>query len=167
MNVEPNSSLPIHIARAYGLQQPRPTVPVEQAREAVEAQRTEIRKELTNSQRNIARLIAGVVPGGIDFDAFTSDRVQVDDPNEKALVLKLMQFGPTVASVADSLEPHRLCNYLYELASTFHKFFEHCPVLRSDVPDDVRQGRLALCKLVALTLRRGLDLLGIDVVERM
>jgi len=105
--------------------------------------------------------------GEIDFDAFTSDRVQVDDPNEKALVLKLMQFGPTVASVADSLEPHRLCNYLYELASTFHKFFEHCPVLRSDVPPDVRQGRLALCKLVALTLRQGLDLLGIDVVERM
>lgn len=105
--------------------------------------------------------------GEIDFDAFTSGRVEVKDPNEKALVLKLMQFGPTVASVGESLEPHRLCNYLYELASTFHKFFEHCPVLRSDVPDDVRQGRLALCKLVALTLRQGLDLLGIGVVERM
>jgi hypothetical protein len=80
MNVEPNSSLPIHIARAYGLQQAKPTVPVEQAREAVEAQRTEIRKELTNSQRNIARLIAGVVPGGIDFDApepIPSDRTSI------------------------------------------------------------------------------------------
>ncbi len=105
--------------------------------------------------------------GGIDFDAFTSGHVQVEDSNEKALVLKLMQFGPTVESVADSLEPHRLCNYLYELASGFHKFFEHCPVLRSDVPDDVRRGRLALCKLVALTLRQGLELLGIEVVERM
>ncbi|MFN3166305.1 MAG: arginine--tRNA ligase [Phycisphaeraceae bacterium] len=105
--------------------------------------------------------------GGIDFDAFTADHVQVDDPNEKALVLKLIQFGPTVASVADSLEPHRLCNYLYDLASAFHKFFEHCPVLRSDVDPRVKQGRLALCKLVALTLRQGLDLLGIGVVERM
>lgn len=105
--------------------------------------------------------------GEIDFDGFVSDAVRVDDPNEKALVLKLMQFGPTVASVADSLEPHRMCNYLYELASSFHKFFEHCPVLRSDVPEDVRQGRLALCKLVALTLRQGLGLLGIGVVERM
>ena len=105
--------------------------------------------------------------GEVDFAGFTSDHVQVEHPNEKALVLKLMQFGPTVAAVSDSLEPHRLCNYLYELASAFHKFFEQCPVLRSDVPDDVRQGRLALCKLVALTLKQGLDLLGIGVVERM
>lgn len=105
--------------------------------------------------------------GEIDFAAFTADHVQVDDPAEKTLVLKLMQFGATVDSVAESLEPHRLCNYLYELASAFHKFFESCPVLRSDVDPDVRQGRLALCKLVALTLERGLGLLGIAVVERM
>nr|MBX2850424.1 hypothetical protein [Phycisphaeraceae bacterium] len=105
--------------------------------------------------------------GEIDFSGFTSDHVQVQEPAEKALVLKLMQFGSTVDSVADSLEPHRMCNYLYELASAFHKFFESCPVLRSDVAEDVRQGRLALCKLVALTLKQGLDLLGIGVVERM
>jgi len=97
---------------------------------------------------------------------YTAD-VRIDDPNEKALSLKLAQFAGVVDAVADSLEPHRLCNYLYELASAFHKFFESCPVLRSDVPDDVRHGRLALCKLVALTLERGLDLLGIGVVERM
>lgn len=105
--------------------------------------------------------------GEIDFALFTADHVQVEEPAEKVLVLKLMQFGSTVDSVADSLEPHRMCNYLYELASAFHKFFESCPVLRSDVSDDVRQGRLALCKLVALTLERGLGLLGIGVVERM
>lgn len=93
--------------------------------------------------------------------------VTIGDPNEKALVLKLMQFGPTVESVAESLEPHRLCNYLYDLASAFHKFYEHCPVLRSDVPEDVRASRLALCKLVATALERGLDLLGIGVVDRM
>ena len=105
--------------------------------------------------------------GEIDFAAFSSDHVQVQEPAEKALVLKLMQFGSTVDSVADSLEPHRMCHYLYELASAFHKFFESCPVLKSDVPPDVKQGRLALCKLVALTLERGLGLLGIGVVERM
>jgi len=105
--------------------------------------------------------------GAIDFAGFTADHVEVKEPAEKALVLKLMQFGSTVDSVADSLEPHRLCNYLYELASAFHKFFESCPVLRSDVDPDVKQGRLALCKLVALTLERGLGLLGIGVVERM
>jgi len=74
MSVEPNTntgSLPFHIARAYGVEPDRPRVPVDQARQAVEAQRTEIRRELTNSQRNIARLIAGVVPGGIDFSRET------------------------------------------------------------------------------------------------
>ena len=105
--------------------------------------------------------------GEIDFTTFTADQVQVHEPAEKALVLKLMQFGSTVDSVADSLEPHRMCNYLYELASAFHKFFESCPVLKSDVAPEVKQGRLALCKLVALTLERGLGLLGIGVVERM
>ena len=93
--------------------------------------------------------------------------IAVAEANEKALVLKLMQFGPTVASVAESLEPHRLCNYLYDLASAFHKFYEHCPVLRSDVPPEVRDSRLALCKLVASALEQGLDLLGIEVVDRM
>jgi arginyl-tRNA synthetase len=105
--------------------------------------------------------------GEIDFTSFSADHVQVQEPAEKALVLKLMQFGSTVDSVADSLEPHRMCNYLYELASAFHKFFESCPVLKSDVPDDVRRGRLSLCKLVALTLEQGLGLLGIGVVKRM
>ncbi|MEM9414085.1 MAG: arginine--tRNA ligase [Planctomycetota bacterium] len=96
-----------------------------------------------------------------------SASIEVGHDNEKALVLKLMQFGPTVAAVADSLEPHRLCNYLYDLASAFHKFYEHCPVLRSDIPTDVRDSRLALCKIVASALEHGLDLLGIGVVERM
>lgn len=105
--------------------------------------------------------------GEIDFASFTGAAVQVAEPAEKALVLKLMQFGSTVDSVADSLEPHRMCNYLYDLASAFHRFFESCPVLKADVPPEVRKGRLALCKLVALTLERGLGLLGIDVVERM
>ncbi|MFK7789430.1 MAG: arginine--tRNA ligase [Phycisphaeraceae bacterium] len=105
--------------------------------------------------------------GEIDFASLAVEHVEVQEPAEKALVLKLMQFGATVDSVADSLEPHRMCNYLYELASAFHKFFESCPVLRSDVAPGVKQGRLALCKLVALTLERGLGLLGIGVVERM
>ncbi|MFI4862130.1 MAG: arginine--tRNA ligase [Phycisphaerales bacterium JB063] len=103
---------------------------------------------------------------GLEMSGYSAS-IAVTHENEKALVLKLMQFGPTVESVSDSLEPHRLCNYLYDLASAFHKFYEHCPVLRADVPADVRDSRLALCKLVANTLGRGLDLLGIGVVERM
>lgn len=104
--------------------------------------------------------------GGVDFDAFTSDAVAVKEDAERSLVLQLLQFGAVVESVAESLEPHRLCNYLYELATRYHRFFEQCPVLKAE-DDATRAGRLALCKLTAKTLERGMGLLGIDVVERM
>jgi arginyl-tRNA synthetase len=89
----------------------------------------------------------------------------IADEAERRLVLQLAQFPRVAASVAESLEPHRLCNFLYELATLYHHFFECCPVLRAD--DATRASRLALCGLVARTLERGLDLLGIGVVERM
>ncbi|MEM0915327.1 MAG: arginine--tRNA ligase [Planctomycetota bacterium] len=89
------------------------------------------------------------------------------EPAERALVLLLLEYPRVVASVADSLEPHRLCNHLYELASSYHKFYEHCPVLKDGVAPDVRDARLALCDLVARTLQSGLGLLGIRTVERM
>ncbi|MEM9253464.1 MAG: arginine--tRNA ligase [Planctomycetota bacterium] len=89
------------------------------------------------------------------------------EPAERALVLLLLEYPRVVASVADSLEPHRLCNHLYELASSYHKFYEHCPVLKDGVAPDVRGARLALCDLVARTLQNGLGLLGIRTVERM
>jgi arginyl-tRNA synthetase len=94
-----------------------------------------------------------------------SVRIIIADEAERRLVLQLAQFPRVAASVADSLEPHRLCNFLYELATLYHHFFERCPVLRAD--DATRASRLALCGLVARTLERGLDLLGIGVVERM
>lgn len=103
--------------------------------------------------------------GDIDFDGFAAGQISVDAPAERGLVLQLLGFGATVESVAQSLEPHRLCNYLYELATRYHRFFEACPVLKSE--GELRDARLALCKLTALTLERGLGLLGIDVVERM
>ena len=102
----------------------------------------------------------------LEMDAF-SGTIRVEEPDERVLVLKLMQFGAVVESVSQSLEPHPLCNYVYDLAKSFHKFYEHCPVLRSDIDPEVRESRLALCKLAALTLRQGLGLLGIEVVDRM
>lgn len=104
--------------------------------------------------------------GEIDFDAFVGDSLAVGEPAERALALQLLQFAGVVASVADSLEPHRLCNYLYELATRYHRFFEQCPVLKAD-DAATRASRLALCHLTARTLERGLGLLGISVVERM
>ncbi len=84
---------------------------------------------------------------------------------ELALAKKLFLFGEVLPQVLDDFRPNLLANYLYELASTFHTFFEACPVLKSKPA--LRTARLALCDLTARTLQRGLDLLGIEVPERM
>lgn len=69
------------------------------------------------------------------------------------------------ADVAATLEPHRLCTYLYDTARAFTDFYEACPVLTAPEPE--RGNRLALCRLTAATLREGLALLGIAAPERM
>ena len=61
--------------------------------------------------------------------------------------------------------PNLLCNYLYELAGLFMSFYEACPVLKADEP--VKSSRLLLCSISAETLRKGLELLGIETVEKM
>ncbi|HUL80692.1 MAG TPA: arginine--tRNA ligase, partial [Gammaproteobacteria bacterium] len=85
---------------------------------------------------------------------------------ERALGLELLGFGGAVLESADTLRPHRLAGYLFDLATAFSAFFEGCPVLRA--PDDAtRESRLALCDVTARVLASGLGLLGIDAPERM
>ena len=86
-------------------------------------------------------------------------------PAERALVLALDGYGTTLGEVDETLEPHRLCGYLYDLARAFTTFYDTCPVLTADEP--VRGNRLALCRLTARTLAHGLDLLGIVAPARM
>ncbi|MGH7893423.1 MAG: arginine--tRNA ligase [Candidatus Binatia bacterium] len=86
-------------------------------------------------------------------------------PAERALVLLLLQLDAVVDVVGESLEPHRLCGYLYDVATAFSAFYEACPVLGADPP--LRASRLVLCQLTARTLETGLGLLGIDTVDRM
>ena len=76
-----------------------------------------------------------------------------------------MEFTEAVEIVAREGYPNLLCNYLYERADAFMKFYETCPVLRADEP--WRTSRLLLASLTARTIRQGLDLLGIETVERM
>ncbi len=94
------------------------------------------------------------------------EHIRVQDPLERRLLLCLLRFPHTIGLVAERLEPHLLGNYLYELAGEFHHFYERCPVLGASW-ELLRKQRLALCQLVARTLKRGLELLGIGVVERM
>ncbi|MHC4178603.1 MAG: DALR anticodon-binding domain-containing protein, partial [Planctomycetota bacterium] len=62
--------------------------------------------------------------------------------------------------------PNQLTNYLFELADCYSTFYESCPVLKADT-EQLRQSRLLLCDLTARAIRKGLELLGIDVVEKM
>ena len=87
------------------------------------------------------------------------------EPAERELILDLDAFGDVVAEVGETLEPHRLCGYLFRLAQSFTSFFEKCPVLTA--PSPVRENRLALCRLAAETMRAGLDLLGIASPDRL
>ena len=85
---------------------------------------------------------------------------------EHNLTLGLLSFKEIIYDVADNLELHKLCNYLYNLASTFHKFYENCSISKAE-NDDIRRNRLILCSITAETLRIGLSLLGIDVLDLM
>jgi arginyl-tRNA synthetase len=95
----------------------------------------------------------------------TGAHVQLDEPHELSLVKHILRFGEVLELVARELKPHHLTNYLHELATRFHAFYEHCPVLKSDEP--TRSSRLILCDVTARTLATGLDLLGIRHPEQM
>jgi arginyl-tRNA synthetase len=84
---------------------------------------------------------------------------------ERALALRICQFAEVVPAVLNDFRPNVLANYLFELANHFHSFYEACPILKADEP--ARSSRLALSEATARVLRKGLDLLGIDVPERM
>jgi arginyl-tRNA synthetase len=81
------------------------------------------------------------------------------------LAKRLCQFAETVPTVVNDFRPNILANYLFELANSFHTFYEACPVLKSNEP--ARSSRLALCDLTGRVLQRGLGLLGINVPEKM
>ena len=87
-------------------------------------------------------------------------------PAERRLALELLSFDGAVHGTEATLQPHRLCTYLFDLATTFTDFYESCPILRADT-DEQRRSRLFLADLTGRVLARGLDLLGIAAPERM
>ncbi|MDD9195676.1 arginine--tRNA ligase [Aliivibrio sp. S3MY1] len=102
---------------------------------------------------------------GLSMDELTGE-VKISDEKEKALVSKLMQFEEAVQAVASEGQPHLMCAYLFELAGQFSSFYEACPILNNE-DDAVKQSRLKLAALTAKTIKQGLDLLGIETLERM
>ena len=91
--------------------------------------------------------------------------LKLEQPLEQQLAVELLKFEDVLQSVAETSFPHYLANYLYQLATLFSRFYEACPILKAQ--GDVRDSRLKLAQLTGETLKMGLDLLGIDVLDVM
>lgn len=96
-----------------------------------------------------------------------TNAIIIGTEQEKTLAIKLLQFSEVLDQVAREAMPHLLCTYLYEIASLYMTFYEACPILKDGIEPEVRDSRLRLCHLVAKTIEQGLELLGIEVMERM
>ncbi|WPC05563.1 arginine--tRNA ligase [Pseudomonas benzenivorans] len=93
-------------------------------------------------------------------------QISLDAEQEQALAAKLAQFAEVLNNVADKGTPHLLCTYLYDLAGLFSSFYENCPILAA-ADQATQQSRLRLAALTGRTLQQGLQLLGLETLERM
>ena len=92
--------------------------------------------------------------------------ILLEEPQERALALKLLRFGEAVRAATADYAPHKLCTYLYETAVAFSHFYDKCPVLKAPT-SELRASRLQLTTLTARTLALGLDLLGIEAPAQL
>jgi arginyl-tRNA synthetase len=122
----------------------------------------------TYMQYAYARVRSIFAKGNVDVDALRTSgaKLRLDTPAERALGLELLRFSEALDLVVADFRPNQLTAYLFELANCYSTFFENCPVLRAE-SEELRQSRLLLCDLTARTIRQGLELLGISVVDRM
>ncbi len=110
--------------------------------------------------------------GGIDFETVGNQaKIVLTEESELTLAKHLLQLTDVIKGVEVDLLPHRLCEYLFELSKKFNQFYEQCPVLKSKdgsaFDESQQMSRLMVCDLTAKTLKLGLSLLGISVLERM
>ena len=103
-----------------------------------------------------------------DLDVKALDgQIKVEADQERLLALKLAQFEDLLDIVTKDAFPHLLCQYLYELASSFMSFYEACPILKDGVDESDKVSRLMLAHNTQKTLHLGLGLLGIEVMDKM
>jgi arginyl-tRNA synthetase len=122
----------------------------------------------TYMQYAYARVLSIFAKGDVDAGALRKSgaAIELTHPAERALAIGLLQFSEALAATAAEYRPNLLTAYLFEVANRYSTFFEQCPVLKAPT-EATRTSRLLLCDLTARTLRVGLDLLGIQVVDKM
>jgi len=122
----------------------------------------------TYMQYSYARTQSIFAKGKVDLGALrrAADQLALQEPAERALGLKLLQFAEALQDTVADYRPSQLTSYLFDLAKSFSEFYHQCPVLTADT-ETLRISRLLLCGLTGRTIRQGLDLLGIHVVDKM
>ena len=100
------------------------------------------------------------------IEAARAAPILIGGKEEKDLALALLRFPGAVRSVGESLEPHRLCQYLFDLAQIFSVFVTNCHVLNAE-SDALRNSRLRLCEITQRVMADGLAMLGIRALDRM
>ena len=98
-------------------------------------------------------------------DTSPDSAILLDSESELALAKHLIQFPELIDQLSGDLAIHRLCHFLHQTATLFHRFYEHCPILSADQP--IKESRLQLCLVTQDVLRQGLHLLGIETLESM
>lgn len=122
----------------------------------------------TYMQYAYARIQNIFAKGGVDVAALRASGADIRSthPAERALILEILRFPEALDLVLEDYRPHQLTAYLFDLSNRFSTFYQECPVLQASSPE-VRAGRLLLCDVTGRVIRRGLQLLGIETVDRM
>ena len=103
--------------------------------------------------------------GDIDFEQLSEGNIVLAESTELALAKYILQLSEVLKVVEQDLLPNRICLYLFELSQKFNQFYDRCPILQADEPQ--KTSRLILADLTARTIKLGLSLLGIEVLEKM
>ncbi len=119
-------------------------------------------------QYSYARMRSIFAKGEIDIESLRSSGkpIELGHPMERALAMELVRFHQALDDTVEDYRPNQLTSYLFTLADSFNKFYDKCKVLKAET-DESRDGRLLLCDLTGRTIKQGLALLGISVVNKM
>jgi arginyl-tRNA synthetase len=101
------------------------------------------------------------------FDSEISGNIELQSDIEHKLAIMLLGFEDILNRAANDATPHTITSYLYDLATIFMRFYEQSPILKDDIPTDIKMSRLMLSSITAHTIKKGLEILGIEVVDRL
>lgn len=101
------------------------------------------------------------------YDGPVQRNIIIGDDLEHRLAMMLLRFEDVLNRAAVDASPNQITTYMYELVTLFMRFYEQNPILKEGVDEEIKKSRLALADLTAKTVKQGLDILGINVVNKL